>query len=82
MLWAISILSFLFFVGGRVHIRIFFFAAIILGIKAHRVTGSEIDFYMLAIVGLGYVLCAIAPSRAAIARSIKESEDPLSLIKK
>ena len=82
MFWAISILSFLFFVGGRVHIRIFFFAAIILGIKAHRATGSEMDFYMIAIVGLGYVLCDIASSVASISTSIKESEDPLSLIKK
>ena len=82
MLWAIFILPFLFFVGGRVHVRIFFFAAIILGIKSYRVTGSEMDFYMLAIVGLGYVLCDSASSIAAISTSIKKSEDPLSLIKK
>lgn len=82
MVWAASILSFLFFAGGRVHVRMFFFAAIILGIIAHRTSGLEMDFYMMAIVGAGYVLCDIASSVADISRSIKESEDPLSLLKK
>lgn len=74
--------SFIFFCGKRFILRLIFIIGLFAAAKLYTTTGSEIDFFLIAMIAFGYVLCDIAASLKSISDNVKKKNDPFDFIKK